>query len=256
MKVSISSLMFSLRDLDKIFDIAGNDVGVEIFPLWHLDGFEEFLKNNVNKLKNLTTSFHEPYFFTEHSAKKGTEKYNETVSNCIKTFEWAQRLNADLIVFHHNNEIISNKEAMIKYAQENLCEMNNFAKKYGLEIVVENAGVIQKNNMLFNEDEFICLFDIISNNCLLDIGHVNCNSWNLNEVVKRLSKKIISYHIHNNDGTNDLHRPIFEGSIDMDGFLSLYREYTPDARLVLEYESNINDVSHVKDDIEWIFREL
>ena len=117
------------------------------------------------------------------------------------------------------------KEEMMRISSENLLELNKLAKKYDGNIVVENCGVISHENMLFDEDEFIEMAENIPNDILIDIGHAFANGWDLNNVIYRLKEKIVSYHLHNNDGFEDCHDSIRKGKIDIDEFFKMYRKF-------------------------------
>ena len=86
-------------------------------------------------------------------------------------------------------------------------------------MVVENAGVLERGNRLFDEQEFIDLCRREQYAVLIDIGHAWANGWSLKRVVNALADQIVAYHLHNNDGVHDSHQRIHEGTLDFDGFL-------------------------------------
>lgn len=256
MGILISTNLYNTQQFEKIFEVlekADNpEIGVEIFPIWHEKEFESILKENIGKLKDRSISFHGPYYNAEHSARKGSIAYARTMDYMKKTLEYAQMLESKYIVYHHNNRKVSFKDKidMIKASNENLMEINNIAKKYNQKIVVENCGVISNDNMLLNEQEFIELCSFIPNDILIDIGHANCNGWNLEKLIKKLKFKITSYHLHNNFGWIDEHNRIYDGSIDFEKFIKVYKRSTPDAELVMEYSRNLNkDLDGIVQDI-------
>ena len=73
-----------------------------------------------------------------------------------------------------------------------------------------------------------------------------------------MKNKIISYHLHNNDGKKDSHDSIFYGSFNIDEFLEIYNKYTNKADLVLEYNKDyrkkvnilIEDIDYIKSRIK------
>ena len=95
----------------------------------------------------------------------------------------------------------------------------------------------------------------IDNTILIDIGHAFANGWNLERVIKELKDKIVSYHLHNNNGINDSHDLITNGKLNMDEFMKLYKEYTPKADLVIEYGAHCaNATNNIVEDIIWCIK--
>lgn len=140
---------------------------------------------------------------------------------------------------------------MLRVTREHLEEVNALAKEAGLQMVIENVGVPSHKNVMLNEQEFIDECKMQPNKVLIDIGHAWCNGWDLENVIKSLKDKIIAYHIHNNDGKDDIHQRIHNGTLDFDAFFEMYKKYTPDAELVLEYVADVHtDVAGIEADIE------
>jgi sugar phosphate isomerase/epimerase len=254
MKYALSSIMFPPKELDLAIDYA-NELGVEleIFPMWHTEAFCHFMKRRRDDLRSLASSFHEPYHFSDHSFERGTKEHDQTMALCRKTFEIAADIGAKNIVFHHNNRPIAEAEKadMRKWSAENLHVMNEIAAEYGIPYLVENAGVLQKGNVLFDQEEFIALFDVIPNNCLIDLGHAHCNGWDIPRVITALKGKIVAYHLHDNDKTSDSHQRLGEGTLDIAQFGSLFAAHTPNAQIILEYvEGTKATASDLKRELE------
>ena len=69
----------------------------------------------------------------------------------------------------------------------------------------------------------------------LDIGHVNAYSGHsILEWLEQWSPLVSHFHIHNNDGTQDQHAALTEGSIPMAAVLRSARELCPDATFTFE----------------------
>jgi len=245
--------MFEPKDLTKSIKFANElDIKLEIFPLWHNDSFIRFMDGNLSALRGIIGSFHEPCDFCEHSAPRGSTEHKLAIDTCRKTFEYAADLGAEHLVFHHNNRVFEPHERaeMIKVANENLQEMNEIAAEFGLPYLVENAGFVQRKNNLLTENEFVSLFDSIENDCLLDIGHAHCNSWDITQVISTLGDRIKVYHIHDNDKSYDSHLQIGKGTLDVVNFKRLYDEYTPNAHLIFEYAEGMEiSVAEIKQNI-------
>lgn len=72
---------------------------------------------------------------------------------------------------------------------------------------------------------------------MIDIGHAIANNWDLDKVITELKENIIAYHFHNNDGEKDLHKSIYDGKADYERIISLVKENTSEANIVLEYSA-------------------
>ncbi len=234
--------------------LAVESFGIEIFPLWHLGGFEEILEKYEEQLLTRNISFHGPYYHCEPSLSEDSFEYEAMLTMQMKTIEWAKRLNATGIIFHHNNcKIDSHKENM-KTNAESL-----FERLYQIEMpqVIENAGVISKQNMLYNQEEFINFCQEKKTPVLIDIGHAFANGWDIEQLVSSLQDQIVAYHLHNNDGFHDSHHRILDGKYPMKKFTKLYQKYTPNATITLEYAKEINvSVIELKEDEKWLLDNL
>ena len=69
----------------------------------------------------------------------------------------------------------------------------------------------------------------------LDVGHVNAYSKiPAREWIRRCSKYLSHFHLHNNMGDRDSHSALFEGTLDMPELLAQIRRECPDATITLE----------------------
>lgn len=257
MNIYISTNLFNVNQLEEIFPILEKiqykNIGIELFTEFHNPEFINIVNKNIDKFKKYKISLHGPYYRTEHSAKKGSDIYNRSKEYFRKTLKLSKELNSSYIVYHHNNCKIYDKEVMINNSKKNLEELNEMSKDYDANIVIENAGVIDSKNMLFDQDEFIQICKESDYNVLIDIGHAFANGWDLEYVIKELHDKIISYHLHNNDGNKDRHDSIRTGKINIESFLEIYKKYTSTADLVLEYSKEYrNKTNTIIEDIDYI----
>lgn len=246
----LSTFVNNSVDFGEVLNIAEKypRVGLEIFPFWERPGYDEILEKYKERLLKLPISVHEQYYESEHSVDENDEKYAFTMEATKKAIALTQELGGKYLVYHYNNmEILPHKRReMLENARKNLFEITDMAKEAGVDVVIENVGVQARNNEMLNEQEFIeeCL--AMPNNVLIDIGHAWCNGWDLEHVISSLKGKIVSYHIHNNNGKDDQHNRMHDGTLDFDRFYELYRKYTPKAEIVLEYylpnRENLNEI--------------
>src|SRR5699024_8458152 len=160
--------------------------GLELFPNFENENFEKELLEIRDIIKDRPLSMHGPYFKVEHTAEKGTESYDYAMEQIEQTLRVCEDLNINQLVIHHNNKKIKD----------------------------ENACVYDKENVLFNEKEFIEMCKEEGNNVLIDIGHVNANKWSLENIITSLKNQITHYHLHNNSAGRDDHNRIHDGSLD------------------------------------------
>lgn len=236
-------------------------IGIEVFPLFHDPAFEPALESSLEELRGLDISFHEPYYGAEHSAPEGSEAYIRTADMCRTTLRYARALKSRYMVFHHNNCRVTeaNKKVMRENAKVNYRIISQLYAAAGIKIPVENVGVADRGNVLFDQQEFTELCRKEQYPVLIDIGHAHANSWDLEKLMRDLKTQIIAYHIHNNDGIHDSHRRIHDGSIDFEKFLAVRKSIAGElgnhTDLVLEYAYDVAaDEEGIAADLEYVLK--
>lgn len=256
MKRYLSTNMYPGCEFDRVLPYLEEfrgELGVEVFPMFHGDGFEPVLKRSLDRLRGVPVSFHEPYYMAEHTKEAGTPEYEQTMEMTRKTLAYMAEMGAKYMVFHHNNCGVNpeEKETLLKIARKNFREVQKLCSEKGILLAVENAGVGER--MILDEEEFIQECRMLKCPVLIDIGHAFANRWDLPRVMEQLSVQIISYHLHNNDGIHDSHRRIHDGQLDFGRFMETYRSLTPQADLVLEYSPAVaEDEDGIREDIRFL----
>ena len=153
-----------------------------------------------------------------------------------QTFTYAQKIKAEFVVVH-TNEIYHGEFAAVKeLVYQRLAEVISLAQSYGVQVVIENVGLRPCGSLLFDFEEYLALFERYPQAlALLDTGHAHVNGWNLPETVKRLQKKLLAVHVHDNDGSGDSHQPVGLGTIEWEPYFASIRDYAPNALQILEY---------------------
>jgi len=260
MNLLISTNMYTIGRLSMVLKYLSEfqgKAGVEVFPLYHDPAYEKELGACIPEFSKVPISFHGPYYETEHSAPKGSEACEQAMKFIRQTVSDCVRLNSKYVVFHHNNCRVSaeEKRTMIKNSCENYRELQNMFAEHDIPVVVENAGVIDRGNMMFDQAEFTELCKKEKYPVLIDIGHAHANGWDLSGLIHDLKDQIVAYHIHNNDGLHDSHRRIHDGTLDFDRFVHDYMENTPDADIVLEYSPEVSsDEEGIRSDLSELVR--
>lgn len=254
MTLFISTNMYKANELNRVLPYLelNENIGVEIFPFFEEEIYEEELKNCINRLEKAVISFHGPYYMAEHSAPKGSEEYKKTMELVRKTLEYSKKLNSRHFVFHHNNCRVdkAKKAEIIDIACQNFREIEKMFAEHNIPLVVENAGVLDRGNMLFDQNEFIDICKRENYKVLIDIGHAKANGWDLLYVIDKLKEQIVAYHLHNNDGIHDSHFRIHNGVLDFEKFIEAVPKITPKAEFIIEYGDEVaDDEEGIKKDI-------
>lgn len=213
----------------------GDGLGFEILPMFDLVDFEDDLERNVQFFEKGPVIFHEPVWGVEHTAPKGTEGYEESMLHLRLTAKYAEILRPHYMVYHLNNCAVAPgyKESLLETSLENLREMREMFPGVGL--LVENTGTEAGGDRLLDQDEYTRLIIDKGFESLVDIGHANCNGWDIRRLVRDLKDNVRGFHVHNNDGVHDQHRRIGDGTLDIMRLIEDIAPLVPDAHWVIEY---------------------
>lgn len=122
--------------------------------------------------------------------------------------EMTARLGGDVIILHAS-EPPDEAQKTIFWTQlrKSLDELHPIAKKSSVRIAIENGvfSVIERILSEYAPDYVgICY----------DSGHGNMGDHTGLDHVERLKGRLISVHLHDNDGASDQHKPMFSGTVD------------------------------------------
>ena len=243
--VFLSTYCVDFRHYDKLkqmlTELDDIPVGVEFATSWNYPEFNALLDAQVERFRGIPTTLHAP--FGESCCAQGTEEYRRMEAKFDRAFGWYQAFDASSMVMHTHKRKVSPEEApqLKALAEEVICRMADRARREGVRLTVENVGFSSKGSLLYDQEEFIRLFDRLPEDvgALIDTGHAMMNRWDIPDVIRRLGSRIKGYHLHNNDGKADLHLPLFSdgyySASQTERLLHTIREYSPDADLILEY---------------------
>lgn len=267
MSVLISNLVIGLENgldfpgrlLDMIAPFGGR-IGIEFFI--HT-GYPEYMKRMawVRKLTGkIPLALHGPFLGVEATGRRGTTVYKTLINAYRQAFELAESLGVDHVVFHDHERFVKpeEKQELQGICLDNIDTLVSMAETYGVKLLLENLALPTKGTPLFDEQEYMALFERFPEaDCLIDIGHLGLAGWNMETVICGLKDRIKGYHLHNNDGRADSHKRIGDGVICYETFFQLYRTYTPEADLTLEYGDDhgisVEDMHH---DVEFVLKEI
>lgn len=127
----------------------------------------------------------------------------EVLGQC---FSVAADVNAPVVIHPGYFAWEEEREKAFEHFQKSLKEIDSLAEEYGITYYVENMG---------NWNYFFLRFpgelDLLGNvDLALDVGHAHLN----NCLDEFLTLPFSHVHLHDNDGTDDTHSAVGEGSID------------------------------------------
>jgi len=252
-KILISTL--SIQNSEDTDEILAKGYGLEIFadelPWTEENKPDDFFAFYGYPVSTEALGLHVPFFDLNLASEKFTSIRNLTVRTYCDWIKIGRRLGCRYVVVHpHSTAIIYNPSKTRKHVTETLRMLAEKAEKLGILLTVENIG--SGRLRLFDQDEFIWL---IKNTpglfALLDVGHAFINKWDIPCVIQSLGEKLVSLHLHDNNGENDEHLPISKGKMD---WLPLWDELARlpiMPNLVLEYnKSNIRQIIASAEEIE------
>lgn len=114
-------------------------------------------------------------------------------------------------------------------------------REYSLVLAVENR--FERGIFGYLPYDLLDIINSVGDDYLrlcLDVGHAHINGISPKEYYKILHPNVVLIHLHDNDGSKDLHLPPYLGGIDWDGFLSTLKQLGYNGNYVLEVLCNDN----------------
>ena len=172
-------------------------------------------------------------------------KFSE--DSIAEDLKFAGAINARDVVIHSKwkPESIDRNCARVSRYLASLERLLKIAQMTNTRILVENVSDPDASWLMFLMDKFPC--DNLG--ICIDIGHVNhFGKKNITAMICEAADKIYSYHVHDNDGSDDSHQHPTSGSINWPEFMKSVSTHTPSARLNLE----LFDDYGVADKLNWV----
>ena len=201
----------------------------------------DFCKTSRTALRQLFESANiQPHF---HSAIYGNtvdigsedSEFRE-FSRCsiAENIEFAEAITAGDLVFHSKYKPDCFPLAKSARAARYLATLEKLilkAERHNIRLLVENVSDPDPIWLNYLLDKFptphlaVCI----------DIGHINhFGQKNITEMISGIGVNIASFHVHDNDGSDDQHLHPQSGTVNWAEFVDSVKKYTPDARLNLE----------------------
>jgi len=262
--------------IHKMIDFAiENNLGLE-FQMLHGDSKElmsiDFLKDLVDGTKFFNAV--DRLLHLNNYNTFGTDIDNkETLSNFEIECNNARQLGVKKVVMHYSDKALKENITDSKLKSD-LLSINNLAKKYDLNIHIENTLFSDGNRgyIKANVDFYDKMFDCVIKNNLsnigfcLDLGHAKVFSDSIFSEWLALLDKLklnnipLHFHLHNNGGDDDAHLPFHitegHGFNKGDNFTSGL-PYLEILRTILNKYDNAMQVMEIQpkfsiDEINWL----
>ncbi|MBT8172384.1 sugar phosphate isomerase/epimerase [Candidatus Bathyarchaeota archaeon] len=170
-----------------------------------------------------------------------------TLKRLEKSIISAGMLNCHLWIFHPGSRTGLSQFYPGKDWQQNLSSVHKLmgiAEREGVNIAIENTPE-PFPSLMKSVDDFQRFFKDLNANVgiVLDIAHANLNN-QISLFLKQFTKNIIHIHVSDNDGNNDLHLGIGNGSIAWKKVANLVREIDYNNLVIIESTDHINESLH------------
>jgi len=205
-----SSLVKNLRKVDVSY-VEILDEGLHRLNAKRLEAIRE-----VAKEKSFELTLHAP-FVDMNIASPNPVLRRTILKQLEKSIRYASRLDCRLLVFHPGKRTgISEFYPGLdwKLNLESMCHLLDVAKRYGVEISVENIPE-PFPFLLKSVEDFSRFFAELGEDLglTLDVGHANINH-QTNDFMSKFRSRIIHVHASDNEGTSDTHRGIGQGTVE------------------------------------------
>lgn len=245
-KIYLSAFCAGFDDFDHFRELLRAlepvSLGVELAADRPTPDYDRLLDRQASAFRDLPVTIHAP--FLETCTRPGSAEEALMWERFSRALHVCSLFGARSMVMHTHEKSFSPAEVpeARQRSRQVICTAAEKARAQAVGLTVENVGYPAKGNVLFGFEDYIQLFEHLPEEvgALVDTGHAMANGWDIPALAAALGKRIKGYHLHNTDGTHDLHRPLYEQGLhysgeDADNLLRVIERHTPEADLILEY---------------------
>ncbi len=214
----------------------------KVFSHWEIvsegDHYLGAIATSLESLKdsyNLTYSLHAP--FNDINIASLNESVRETsVIELIKIMNISAELDIKTVTIHpglYSMVVPGLEERSIAAAKRSLRMLDRMAQDCGVKLCVENMPGF-KFFLGHTAEQMAELLEGTSLPVCFDIGHANTTE-QIDAITDAFSGRIMNVHIHDNDGKQDQHLTVGDGTVDFDNCLRKLSGYG--GRYVIECKS-------------------
>lgn len=132
------------------------------------------------------------------------------VKNCM---DFAKEVEAGVVIIATSPlEVEDPREKLLEYGIDSFKLCSDYASSAGVTVALEQFA----NRLVDHTDAMIATIRRVNSRTfrgLLDTGHLNILKEDLATSIRKTQKLLAHIHFNNNDGVNDNHRPLTEGTL-------------------------------------------
>ena len=245
LRIVASSIAFpSLSAMKPLFT---SNIGVEIFFGWPGWTDTRAIAREIQELKNELGAFPVSIHASMDPSLDltdpiGSPKHQNALHEFLDTIAIAGTIGAEYVIIHthDHHKTFSAQERKEAQASINgsLITLRDAAAAHQTLLCVENIGTAATDTILYDEADFIHLFEEVPGiYALVDVGHAHLNKWDTPALLKALGSRLFALHLHDNAGEFDSHLPMSAGTINWPQVHKAITELPIAPFCVLEYEN-------------------
>lgn len=244
MKIGASTLSGLKNKLETSLEFI-EDTGIEYAEIMHQYPNEE-ISREITESFNLKYSIHSP-IIDINIASLNTAIRRASIAEIKKSIDIANKIGAETVVVHPGNIPFLGRgfeDKIYEIANSAIKEIGDYGKDLGVTAAIENmpaiGGLMYKDVNALNE-----LVTNLDMYMTLDIGHAYHVGYGPGEMYFDSIKHI---HAHDNNGDDDSHFALGEGSIDVKSIINKFEKEKYDGIYIIE----VNDEESVKKSYEYM----
>jgi len=149
----------------------------------------------------------------------------------LECLRFAHDLEAEVLIVHAGDLPGDYPQEFLLLAREKLLssleEALKEAEELGVTLALENKARGRNRGLVQSPEEHLELVEVLASpNCriALDVGHAYTFGFDPREYLEEVLPYLAEVHLHDNDGSEDQHRPLGEGTIPFKPLLSTLNE--------------------------------
>ncbi|MHA1596530.1 MAG: sugar phosphate isomerase/epimerase family protein [Candidatus Asgardarchaeia archaeon] len=234
----------SLEEYFKIFSEIGLDyVEIQCRKPILFPGDDEGRVKEIRELAesfNLNLSVHSSYYDINLSSMNPSIR-KASVEHTRACIRLAYGLGSNIIVVHPGKvDFIYDRnydKVCMNLMVDSVGKLLSDLEEYGVTMGVENMEKGPSHRQFRFPGGLRDFLEKVDNEYVkvtLDVGHSNTLGIDPTKFIDTLGRKVVHIHLHDNDGSKDMHLPIGKGSIKFGGFFKKLEEVRYDGALILE----------------------
>ena len=217
-------------------------------------GYAEFLHQYPNESVDsdifqsydLKYSIHAPFMDINIASLQKSSR-NNALEQIKSSIDLACEINAESVVVHPGLITFLGRnfeDIVYQLANDSIKEIGEYSKDCGILTTIENMPDFE--NMIYKNigdlDNILKSYDMAMT---LDIGHANHVGYGADEMYFDSIKHV---HIHDNNGDDDTHLPLGEGSIDLNTIVNTLESKNYKGIYIIE----VNDFNSIEKSYEYM----